>query len=101
MKDIASLQTKVSVLEERLNMKAPIQLHGAGTTNPREYIWKTMDLFEERAKVPLFMTYRAVGSSTGQKEFVGEANGNKPFNHFGSGDIPMSSDRYSTLTSNG
>ncbi len=28
---------------------------------------------EERARVPLFLTYRAVGSSTGQKEFVGDS----------------------------
>ena len=39
------------MLEERLNAKAPVQLHGAGTTNPSKYIWKAMDLFEERAKV--------------------------------------------------
>merc|ERR1719454_771072 len=84
-KDITTLQTKVNLLEERLNSRAPIQLHGAGTTNPSKFFWKTMDLFEERAKVPLFMTYRAVGSSTGQAEFLGADNGNKPFNHFGAG----------------
>lgn len=28
---------------------------------------------QERARVPLFLTYRAVGSGTGQKEFVGNA----------------------------
>ena len=38
-----------------------ITLDGSGTTNPSKYIWKTMDLFEERAKIPLYMTYRAVG----------------------------------------
>ena len=32
-----------------------------------------MKLMEERARVPLFLTYRAVGSGTGQKEFVGNA----------------------------
>ena len=37
---------------------------------------KAMKLMEERARVPLFLTYRAVGSGTGQKEFVGqESNG--------------------------
>ena len=34
---------------------------------------KAMKLMEERARVPLFLTYRAVGSSTGQKEFVGDS----------------------------
>ena len=33
-----------------------------------------MKLLEERARVPLFLTYRAVGSGTGQKEFVGDSN---------------------------
>ena len=33
-----------------------------------------MKLMEERARVPLFLTYRAVGSGTGQKEFVGDSN---------------------------
>ena len=43
-------------------------------------------------------TYRAVGSSTGQKEFLGgETNGNKSLNHFGAGDIPMSADRYNAV----
>jgi ABC-type phosphate transport system substrate-binding protein len=100
-KDISALQSKVNLLEERLNARAPIQLHGAGTTNPSKFFWKTMDLFEERAKVPLFMTYRAVGSSTGQAEFLGADNGNKPWNHFGSGDIPMKAANYQTLMDNG
>jgi phosphate ABC transporter phosphate-binding protein len=78
-----------------------IQLHGAGTTNPSKYFWKTMDLFEERAKVPLYMTYRAVGSSTGQFEFVGAANGNKPFNDFGAGDIPMTQSNWQAVQDSG
>jgi len=80
---------------------AQIELHGSGTTNPRKFFYKTMDLFEERSKMPLYMTYRAVGSGTGQTEFVGAANSYKPHNHFGSGDIPMSADKYQTMTDNG
>jgi phosphate ABC transporter phosphate-binding protein len=91
----------VKILEERLDAKAPIQLHGAGTSNPSKFFWKTMDLFEERAKLPLFMTYRAVGSSTGQAEFLGEAPDFKPLNHFGAGDIPMKSSNYQSLIDNG
>ena len=57
-----------------------------------------MDLMAERAKVPLFLTYRAVGSSTGQKEFLGQsADSYAPLNHFGAGDIPMSASRYAEL----
>eukprot|EP00438_Fugacium_kawagutii_P016175 Skav225027 [mRNA] locus=scaffold2061:83993:92817:+ [translate_table: standard] len=57
-----------------------------------------MKLMEQRARVPLFMTYRAVGSSTGQKEFVGnDASQFMSLNHFGAGDIPMSQDRFNTM----
>ena len=74
----------------QLNERAAHELHGSGTTNPSKYFWKVMDMMEEQAKLPLFMTYRAVGSSTGQKEFTGqEENGFQPYNHFGAGDIPL------------
>merc|ERR1719253_1828928 len=47
------------------------------------------------------MTYRSVGSSTGGYEFVGTENGGKPFNDFGSGDIPLSASNYQELMDNG
>ena len=37
------------------------ELHGSGTTNPSKFFWKIMDLLEERARLPIKMTYRAVG----------------------------------------
>ena len=77
---------------------APMQLHGSGTTNPRLMLWKAMDLLERRAKVPIRMTYRAVGSSTGQKEFKGEAPNHVGLNNFGSGDIPFKTADYTALT---
>jgi len=73
-------------------------LYGSGTTNPFKFFWKVMDIMEERAKVPLFMTYRAVGSITGQKEFTGTAeNSYEPLNHFGAGDIPLTQARYDEM----
>lgn len=79
-------------------------LRGSGTTNPSKFFWFAMDQFESRAQSPLAMTYRAVGSSTGQKEFVGgtpPGAGGPALNHFGAGDIPMSAARYAALTSKG
>ena len=73
------------------------QLHGAGTTNPSKLFWELLGLMTARAKVPVHATYRAVGSSTGQKEFLGASNGNKALNHFGSGDIPMTKERYDAV----
>lgn len=82
----------------------PVELHGSGTTNPSKYFWKVMDLFEERAKIPLYMTYRAVGSSTGMAEFIGSDNpagAYTAYNHFGSGDVPMKSSLFPDLATNG
>ena len=60
-----------------------------------------MDQFMNRIKIPTRLTYRAVGSSTGAKEFTGVGNYTKPFNDFGSGDFPLTSGVYKNLTSAG
>ncbi|KAH8083839.1 hypothetical protein JL720_8076 [Aureococcus anophagefferens] len=61
-----------------------VELDGSGTTNPSKFYWEIMSLFEARAKPGVKMTYRAVGSSTGQYEFMGEDQGFAAFNDFGS-----------------
>eukprot|EP00933_Yihiella_yeosuensis_P053476 TRINITY_DN5171_c2_g3_i1.p1 TRINITY_DN5171_c2_g3~~TRINITY_DN5171_c2_g3_i1.p1 ORF type:complete len:896 (-),score=226.72 TRINITY_DN5171_c2_g3_i1:207-2894(-) len=79
-----------------------VRLAGSGTTNPSKFFWEIMEIFQARSKVELQMSYRAVGSGTGQKEFVGQAsNSYKAYADFGSGDIPMSSANYQTLTTTG
>jgi len=76
-----------------------VALHGSGTTNPKNWFAKAMKLLETRARAPLHLTYRAVGSSTGQAEFVGNAdNDYQSYNHFGAGDIPMSAANYALLS---
>jgi hypothetical protein len=70
-----------------------IEMHGSGTTNPSKYFWKAMDILEERAGKPVRMTYRAVGSGTGQTEFIGDDS------DFGSADIPLSSTQHSGFAS--
>eukprot|EP00471_Norrisiella_sphaerica_P008328 CAMPEP_0184495694 /NCGR_PEP_ID=MMETSP0113_2-20130426/32089_1 /TAXON_ID=91329 /ORGANISM="Norrisiella sphaerica, Strain BC52" /LENGTH=126 /DNA_ID=CAMNT_0026881997 /DNA_START=32 /DNA_END=409 /DNA_ORIENTATION=+ len=60
-----------------------------------------MDLLEEQAEQDVRMTYRAVGSSTGQTEFAGETNNNVALTHFGSGDIPLTQERYDAITGAG
>lgn len=69
-----------------------IPLHGSGTTNPSKCYWQIMDQMQNQAKLPIKMTYRGVGSSTGQAEFIG--NVTTPDNMFGSGDIPIGADDY-------
>lgn len=52
------------------------------------------------AKEPLHLTYRAVGSSTGILDFVGDLVNETmvPRNDFGSGDVPIPTDDYNLLT---
>jgi ABC-type phosphate transport system substrate-binding protein len=99
--DIAmtAMEARVAALETTLSDYGIVALHGSGTTNPKNWFAKAMKLLETRARAPLHLTYRAVGSSTGQAEFVGDANNNyQSYNHFGAGDIPMSSSNYALLT---
>mmetsp|Transcript_18373 Transcript_18373/g.39525 ORF Transcript_18373/g.39525 Transcript_18373/m.39525 type:complete len:508 (-) Transcript_18373:827-2350(-) len=90
-------------------------LSGSGTTNPSRFFWEISDILEARNKEATHITYRAVGSSTGQMEFLGnpldatdpdslDSNNFtdfKPVNDFAAGDIPMRSDRYDKLAPTG
>ena len=58
-------------------------LFRSGTTNPQKFFCKVMDILEERTQNAIKMTYRGVGSSTGQLDFKNNHN------HFGAGDIPF------------
>jgi len=78
--------------------EGPIVISGSGTTNPSKCFWHIMAKLEEQIKIPVRMTYRAVGSGTGQKEFLGKGididgtvtDTKIAYNDFGSGDIPIS-----------
>eukprot|EP00531_Pseudo-nitzschia_arenysensis_P003678 CAMPEP_0116138502 /NCGR_PEP_ID=MMETSP0329-20121206/12816_1 /TAXON_ID=697910 /ORGANISM="Pseudo-nitzschia arenysensis, Strain B593" /LENGTH=499 /DNA_ID=CAMNT_0003633489 /DNA_START=141 /DNA_END=1640 /DNA_ORIENTATION=+ len=72
-----------------------ISLHGSGTTNPSKCYWTIMDQMQIQTKLPVQMTYRAVGSSTGQAEFIGD--GVTSDNMFGSGDIAFSQENYDSF----
>lgn len=69
-----------------------------------------MSLFEERSLITTRLTYRAIGSSFGQREFLGVDNtmlepsnpniaisSHAPHSDFGSGDIPISTAAYEEL----
>mmetsp|Transcript_32133 Transcript_32133/g.75464 ORF Transcript_32133/g.75464 Transcript_32133/m.75464 type:complete len:927 (-) Transcript_32133:123-2903(-) len=97
-----SLAGRLEAMETGLNDMGIVPLHGSGTTNPKNWFAKVLKLMEHRARTPMLLTYRAVGSSTGQKEFVGqESNGWMSYSHFGAGDIPMSSTNYQALSTAG
>jgi len=83
--------------EDATTMEPPLGISGSGTTNPSKCFWHVMSMFEEQMKLPAKLTYRAVGSGTGQKEFLGkgidvggtETDTQLPYNDFGAGDIPI------------
>jgi ABC-type phosphate transport system substrate-binding protein len=68
-----------------------ISVHASGTTNPSKCYWNIMEQIEEQTKLPTRLTYRAVGSSTGQREFLAGDN------FFGAGDIPISTEDFNTF----
>ena len=74
-------------------------VHGSGGTAPINCYWHIMDQIMIQSKNPTRLTFRAVGSSTGQLEFIG--NVSHPYNYFGSGEIPLSSAQYANLTNHG
>jgi ABC-type phosphate transport system substrate-binding protein len=75
-------------------------IDGSGTTNPSKCFWHIMSKLNEQIKLPTSFSYRGVGSGTGIKEFLGksiEIDGVTtdtyiPYNDFGSGDIPISTE---------
>lgn len=75
-------------------------MDGSGTTNPNKCFKHIMAQLEEQIKLPTRFTYRAVGSGTGQKEFLGksikiddvETDTMVAYNDFGAGDIPISAE---------
>jgi ABC-type phosphate transport system substrate-binding protein len=71
-----------------------ISVHGSGTTNPQKCYWDIMDKLTMQSKQPIRLTYRGIGSSGGQFEFIGDETTLQPFNDFGSGDIPLSEEDF-------
>lgn len=79
-------------------------IHGSGTTNPRKCFWNIMSKIQDQSKAFTRLTYRAVGSGTGQAEFIGKGVPTGipvPVNDFGSGDIPFSIEKYNSLKKGG
>lgn len=96
---ITSLLSVVAALAASIvNAEAStLSIHGSGTTNPSKCYWHIMDKMEARAKLPLHMTYRAIGSSAGQAEF----SQNPAITAFGSGDIPLKKEFWDAFAADG
>lgn len=80
-----------------------LEVDGSGTTNPSKFFWHIMDSFMAMTRRDIRLTYRAVGSSTGQREFTQSSDNDYAagLTDFGSGDIPMTNARWSGLQTAG
>lgn len=78
-----------------------LAVHGSGTTNPSKCYWAILEQFEARAKQPIRVTYRAVGSTTGIEEFLNEYHPSISLVDFASGDLPIATTDYNILADRG
>lgn len=92
---LSCLLSATTTAQQQQEQSEVLSVHGSGTTNPSKCYWHVMDKLEARSKIPIHMTYRAIGSSNGQAEFEAGVN------DFGSGDIPLTREKYLNITSNG
>ena len=80
-------------------------MHGSGTTNPPKCVWMHIQSLMDMTKVPVILTYNAVGSSTCQSKLLGMNDTATilalPYNNLGSGDLPLSTLKYYALEEEG
>lgn len=94
---VAAASVATAMMASTATAQSVISVHGSGTTNPSKCYWQIMDQMQVQAKLPVKMTYRGVGSSTGQAEFIGD--GTVSDNMFGSGDIPIGAEDFAAFDS--
>lgn len=77
-----------------------IQIHASGTTNIALWLTSEFNKMMARANPAVHISYRAVGSGTGQAEFINKIGGFEPLTAFGTGDIPLSQEDMDDLDAN-
>ena len=100
MKVVLSCFLLASTLLGTQGQDSILSIDGSGTTNPSRCYWSIMEKMTAQAKLPFQLTYRAVGSTTGQAEFSNNF-GNISVADFGSGDLPIKTDDYNMYQSAG
>lgn len=97
---LLALTALVSLVAPVRSHQNVLGIHGSGTTNPSKCYWSIMEDIMAQSKHPTRLSYRAVGSTTGQIEFKNSFQ-SVPLMDFGSGDIPLSSEDYNQFTAAG
>jgi len=74
------------------------RLYGSGASLSSKLMWYAMNLLMVRAKQPVRMTYRSIGSGSGRNEFIGANANYVPWGHYGASDATMPAAQYTALT---
>jgi len=98
---IAALRSEVAELRSTVSSRAPRILRGSGSSAVSLFMWRTMDSFSAKATSPVWMTYRATGSGTGEAEIAGSSPSAIPATEFGCSDVGMQSSIYTSIVADG
>lgn len=82
VKTVASLSIESKEAKSTLQLGDAYQVHGSGSFVSALLLRHAMQILESRARVPVSMTYRAVGSVEAQLEFANYAKMYSSYNHF-------------------
>ncbi|GKZ00927.1 hypothetical protein MPSEU_001044200 [Mayamaea pseudoterrestris] len=88
-------------LSQAQNETTFVGLYGSGTTNPSKCIWDILSTISSGIRFPSRLTYRGVGSTIGQEEFINNFNVDESPVAFASGDIPILTSDYKKLKNKG
>jgi len=98
---ITRLQLREQQLEEGVKHATSQILRGSGSSALTAVMWRMMANFRASSSSPVWLSYRAIGSSGGQAEFIGANNGYEPWSDFGASDVPLSNDQWTILDNQG
>ncbi|GIL78289.1 hypothetical protein Vretimale_7646 [Volvox reticuliferus] len=98
MSTVSSLALDNKEAKSTLKLGDAYQVHGSGSFVSALMIRHGMQILQSRARVPITMTYRTVGSVEAQAEFADYVNMYQSYNHFKVGDMPLDSFVWSNLT---
>ncbi|KAG2495398.1 hypothetical protein HYH03_006348 [Edaphochlamys debaryana] len=96
---MAALATDNTEAKRTLMLGDAYQVHGSGSFVSASFLRHAMSLLSSRARVPISMTYRAVGSPEAALEMRDYASMYKSYNHFKVADFPLPSATWSALSS--
>ncbi|KAG2453277.1 hypothetical protein HYH02_002600 [Chlamydomonas schloesseri] len=94
---LAGLATDVADAKKTLMLGDAYQVHGSGSWVSAALLRRAMGVLQSRARVPVSMTYRAVGSAQAIAEYSDYASMFHSYNHFKVADMPLPTSTYNAL----